>query len=187
MKEQMNTLLAIILTLGSLPVFANDVAPEFKEIIDLFDNRMSYITTLRTDYSLKTKIMNSDNLKNFGYATTYHDIEKKNLGPLVEIPLFGYSSLNKHSLLFILCHELGHLMGGKYKTSIFSSFIQQNEDSADQYAVQACLPMFYSSDKKSYRKSILDAIEYIKDLNLGIDPKTLDKRTQRLMSHVDKI
>lgn len=73
----------------------------------------------------------------------------KNQGPLLNISLWGgmvrAPGANKLILVTLLCHELGHFIGGEPKQHISGAEWASTEGQSDFYAASVCLPDFVKS------------------------------------------
>lgn len=85
----------------------------------------------------------------FEWENPYFAAFAKNQGPLMSISLWGGMArapgVNKLILVTLLCHELGHFIGGEPKQHISGAEWASTEGQSDFYAASVCVPNFVKS------------------------------------------
>jgi hypothetical protein len=117
----------------------------FQKVIEHFEN--TWIDILREEYSKKL-IINIDLEDERVNASCSRDDDNN---PILKIRggLLRHPEMNEEVLNFLLCHELGHFMGGAPKSFRGRSSKRSwssVEGQADYFAATKCLPKLYSQE-----------------------------------------
>ncbi len=112
------------------------------------------------------------------YSSTLHMVATADQSfffrkPIINIYGIPYLTLTADALALIICHEIGHHIGGLPKISSFSSF--SSEGQSDYFATLKCFRRYASLD---------DNQELIKNIDI---PDTMEKKCQRAFSESEDI
>ncbi len=108
--------------------------------------------------------------------------KKKNLIINLLGGMVRHPEMTEDSLLFILCHELGHHLGGapkKFRGRSNKRGWSSIEGQADYFAASKCLPKIFANKKET---KILEKIENYRELDFDSSPCKTDQCQRIILS-----
>ena len=165
---------ALILFLISSTVFSGILSSDpTNYMIDEFETTSSEINELKFNkvvmeiYSLYIQKALKNKLKlrvHTNWSSPYFSAWASKKQDIYKINFWGglarINSMTLESWEFIVCHEIGHILGGKPKMRIKGHSWASAEGQADHFAITECLPNYYKTFKKTK-----DTQTYIQDLD----------------------